>query len=70
MSGEITDQVNISDKRAAILETSLKLLSERGLHDTPMSMIVKESGVSTGTVYHYFENKGLLDYVKKSKSEK
>ena len=60
MSGEITDQVNISDKRAAILETTLKLLSERGLHDTPMSMIVKESGVSTGTVYHYFENKDEL----------
>ena len=50
----------IVDKRAAILETTLKLLSERGLHDTPMSMIVKESGVSTGNVYHYFASKDEL----------
>jgi AcrR family transcriptional regulator len=56
-SQTITDA---SDKRAAILKTTLKLLSERGLADTPMSVIVKESGVSTGTVYHYFETKDEL----------
>jgi AcrR family transcriptional regulator len=48
------------NKRAAILESTLKLLSERGLHDTPMSLIVKESGVSTGNVYHYFASKDEL----------
>lgn len=53
-------QTRISDKRAAILETTLRLLSERGLHDTPMSLIVKESGVSTGNVYHYFSSKDEL----------
>jgi AcrR family transcriptional regulator len=49
-----------TDKRTAILETTLRLLSERGLHDTPMSLIVKESGVSTGNVYHYFASKDEL----------
>jgi AcrR family transcriptional regulator len=50
----------IEDKRAAILDSTLTLLSERGLHDTPMSLIVKESGVSTGNVYHYFASKEEL----------
>ncbi len=53
-------QTDIADKRAAILKSTLKLLSERGFHNTPMSVIVKESGVSTGIVYHYFANKDEL----------
>lgn len=50
----------VPDKRAAILETTLALLSERGLHDTPMSMVAKQSGVSTGIIYHYFSGKEEL----------
>lgn len=50
----------ISDKRAAILETTLDLISERGFHNTPMSMVTRESGVSTGTIYHYFASKDEL----------
>ena len=49
-----------ADKREIILQTTLKLLSERGLTDTPMSLIVRESGVSTGAIYHYFKNKDKL----------
>ena len=55
MSTRTASPAHIADKRAAILGSTLKLLSERGLHDTPMSLIVKESGVSTGNVYHYFD---------------
>ena len=51
---------HISDKRAAILESTLILISERGLHDTPMSLISKESGVSTGNIYHHFASKDEL----------
>lgn len=51
---------NTADKRTAILEATLKLVSERGFHNTPMSVIVKKSGVSTGIVYHYFGNKDDL----------
>jgi len=52
----------IPDKRAAILETTLGLLSERGFHDTPMSMIARQAGVSTGIIYHYFSGKEELIY--------
>jgi AcrR family transcriptional regulator len=53
-------KTKVSDKRAAILEATLDLIAERGFHDTPMSMIAKESGVSAGIIYHYFENKEEL----------
>jgi AcrR family transcriptional regulator len=57
-----TNSTTVSDKRSAILETTLDLLSKRGFHDTPMSAIAKESGVSTGIIYHYFANKEELIY--------
>ena len=50
------------DKPSAILETTLDLISKRGFHNTPMSMIAKESGVSTGIIYHYFAGKEELIY--------
>jgi AcrR family transcriptional regulator len=53
-------KTSVHDKRTAILETTLDLLSERGFHDTPMSMIAKQSGVSTGIIYHYFSGKEAL----------
>ena len=55
-------KTKVSDKRAAILEATLDLIAERGFHDTPMSMIAKESGVSAGIIYHYFANKEELIY--------
>ncbi len=48
------------DKRQIILDTSLLLVAERGLHNTPMSLISKESKVSIGAIYNYFENKEIL----------
>ena len=49
-----------SDKRTAILKATLDLISERGFHNTPMSLIAKTAGVSTGIVYHYFSGKQEL----------
>ncbi len=46
-----------ADKRTAILKATLDLISERGFHNTPMSMIAKASGASTGIIYHYFSSK-------------
>jgi AcrR family transcriptional regulator len=48
------------NKQKAILTGTLALISERGFHDTPMSLIAQRSGVSTGIIYHYFENKDDL----------
>ena len=50
----------VKDKRAAILEATLDLISENGFHGTPMSLVAKNAGVSTGIIYHYFAGKDVL----------
>lgn len=50
----------MTDKQTAILDATLNLIAERGFHDTPMSLIAKQAGVSAGIIYHYFENKEAL----------
>ena len=50
----------VTDKRTAILDATTKLLVERGFHATPMSEIARESGVSAGIIYRYFDNKDDL----------
>ena len=49
-----------TDKRQAILDTALLLFTERGFHGTPTSLIAKEAGVATGTLFHYFKTKEEL----------
>jgi len=44
-------------KREQILNTSLELFAEQGIQATPMSQIVAESKVATGTIYHHFKSK-------------
>ena len=51
---------HIEDKRTAILEATLKLISENGFHGTAMSKVAKEAGVSAGIIYHYFDSKDEL----------
>lgn len=51
---------NITHKKSKILETTLRLITERGFHDTPMSLVAKEAGVAAGTIYHYFSSKDEL----------
>lgn len=48
------------DKKAAILNATLNLVTTRGLYDTPMAQVAKDAGVAAGTIYHYFENKEQL----------
>ena len=48
------------EKRDIILETTLRLVVERGLESAPMSLIAKEAGVGMGTIYHYFPSKEEL----------
>lgn len=45
------------DKKERILNASLKLFVEKGIDNASTSLISKESGVATGTLYLYFENK-------------
>ena len=44
----------------AVLETTLDLISEKELQATSMSLISKESGISTGSIYHYFDSKEAI----------
>ncbi len=50
----------MQDKETIILEATLKLLVERGFYATPVSEIARQSKLSVGIIYHYFENKEAL----------
>ena len=45
------------NKKQRILDATLELIADRGLHNTPVSLISKRSKVSAGTIYHYFKSK-------------
>lgn len=53
---------NITEKKKAIFESTLKLVKEHGFHGCPMSMVAKNANVAAGTIYHYFESKDQLIY--------
>jgi len=59
------------DKQEAILTTALTLFTERGFFGTPTSLISKEAGVATGTLFFYFRTKeDLIDMLyRRTKSE-
>lgn len=50
----------VEDKRQAILDATLRLISKNGFHGTAMSKVAQEAGVSTGIIYHYFSGKDEL----------
>ena len=50
----------MSEKRNAILAATLELVSQRGFHNTPMSMIAREANVGPRTIYRNFDNKEAL----------
>ncbi len=47
-------------KKENILSAALSLLTQKGVHNTPMSAIAKSAGTGMGTIYNYFPNKELL----------
>ncbi len=50
----------VEDKRTAILDATLHLISQNGFHGTAMSKVAAEAGVSAGIIYHYFKSKDDL----------
>ncbi|CAM1369739.1 TetR/AcrR family transcriptional regulator [Tenacibaculum xiamenense] len=48
------------NKKENILLSALELLTEKGIHNTPMSAIAKVAGTGMGTIYNYFPNKETL----------
>jgi len=47
-------------KKDSILLAALQLLAERGVHNTPMSVVAKVAGTGMGTIYNYFPTKEVL----------
>ena len=50
----------MSDKRTQIIEASIDLFATNGFWNTPTSKITKHAGVSTGTLFNYFDSKDAL----------
>lgn len=53
--------------RDRLLEAARRLFHEQGYHATGISTILREAGVNSGSLYHFFESKddlllGVLDY--------
>ena len=48
------------DKKKAIMDTTINLMSTQGFHKTSMSQIIKEASVGAGTLYNYFDSKETL----------
>lgn len=46
-----------TEKRDNILKTAMDLFIEKGIQGTPTSLIAKEAGVATGTLFHHFKTK-------------
>ncbi len=47
----------IKDKKGAILNAALTLITKYGLHGVSMKMIAEEANVAAGTIYIHFKNK-------------
>ncbi|MEO7120367.1 MAG: TetR/AcrR family transcriptional regulator [Ginsengibacter sp.] len=64
-------QSEIGDKKEAILKSTLNLIKDNGFHGTPISLIAKNAGVASGTIYHYFSSKDdiIMELHKKIKTE-
>ena len=48
------------DRRLEVIKATILLAAERGVHDSPMSLIYKRANVSAGTIYHHFRSKDEL----------
>ncbi len=53
----------IKTKRAQILRTAEELFASKGYHKTSMRDIAKHSGISSGSLYDYIQNKEDLLYL-------
>lgn len=48
------------DRREQILDAALHVFANKGFDRASNKDIAKEAGITTGLIYHYFENKGAL----------
>jgi AcrR family transcriptional regulator len=53
-------RITSSDTKTRILHIAFRLFHEQGYHATGVSTILREAGINSGSLYHYFENKEAL----------
>jgi len=53
-------QWEIKDKRAAILNSTVRSVAEYGFHGASMAGIASHAGIAAGTIYCYFESRDRL----------
>src|SRR3954465_8674095 len=56
----INQVAETASTRQTILETARRLFHERGYEATGISLILKEAGVNSGSLYHFFPTKQAL----------
>ncbi|MDD3763107.1 MAG: TetR/AcrR family transcriptional regulator [Nevskiales bacterium] len=54
------EQAQIDARRAQVLEAAADCFRRSGFHSASMAAISKAAGMSTGHIYHYFENKEAI----------
>ncbi|WP_078411049.1 TetR/AcrR family transcriptional regulator [Priestia abyssalis] len=47
----------MSNKQTRIIETAMKLFSQKGYHSTSIQEIAENSGIAKGSIYNYFSSK-------------
>lgn len=47
-------------RRRAVLDTALRVFSDKGYHDTRISDIIEAAGIARGTFYIYFDSKNAI----------
>jgi TetR/AcrR family transcriptional regulator, cholesterol catabolism regulator len=47
----------MNDKHIRIIETAMKLFSQKGYHSTSIQEIAENSGIAKGSIYNYFSSK-------------
>ena len=57
-----TRDVASAERRTIILRATLGLLAERGLYNTKIADIARESGASIGSIYHHFGSREGVFY--------
>lgn len=55
-----TSPGSVRDKRTAILNATLAVLTQKGFHDATIDEIAETAGVGKGTIYSYFPSKIAL----------
>ncbi len=50
----------VKDKKGAILNAALTLITQYGLHGVSMKMIAEEADIAAGTIYVHFKNKEVM----------